>query len=176
MRTYARAMVVPERLRTDHADALFAFERANRAYFARTVPDRGDAYFAGFADRHRALLAEQEAGVCHFHLVFDTEGESVGRINLVDVLDGSAELGYRIGERAAGRGLATAAVGEIRRLAAGPYGLRELTALTTLDNPASTTVLTRNGFTATGDTRVDGRPATRYAHRLPRPSPGTETA
>ncbi|MFF1558504.1 GNAT family N-acetyltransferase [Streptomyces sp. NPDC058279] len=156
-----------ERLRADHADALLAFERANRAYFARTVPDRGDAYFADFADRHRALLAEQHAGGCHFHLVFDAEGEVAGRINLVDVLNGSAELGYRIGERSAGRGLATAAVREIRRMAAGEYGLRDLTAVTTLDNPASTAVLTRSGFTATGETLIGDRPAVRYVLRLP---------
>ncbi|GHB60844.1 alanine acetyltransferase [Streptomyces cirratus] len=160
-------MVRLERLRADHADALLAFERENRAYFARSVPDRGDAYFAGFPARHRALLAEQEAGVCHFHLVFDAEGELAGRINLVDVREGSAELGYRIGEDAAGRGLATAAVAGVRRLAVAPYGLRELTAVTTLDNPASMTVLTRNGFVAVGETFVDGRPGTRYTHRLP---------
>lgn len=160
-------MVRLERLRADHADALLAFERKNRAYFARTVPDRGDAYFAGFPGRHRALLAEQEADVCHFHLVFDAEGQLAGRINLVDVQEGSAELGYRIGESAAGRGLATAAVAAILRLAADPYGLRELTAVTTLDNPASMTVLIRNAFIPTGDTLIDGRPGIRYSHRLP---------
>lgn len=38
-------------LRPDHAPALLAFERANRAYFAASVPDRGDDYFARFAER-----------------------------------------------------------------------------------------------------------------------------
>lgn len=38
------------------------------------------------------------------------DGEVVGRVNLVDLIDGAAELGYRIAERAAGRGLATSAV------------------------------------------------------------------
>lgn len=93
-----------EPLRADHADALLAFERENRAYFARTVPDRGDAYFTpeGFAARHRALLAEQHAGVCRFHVVLAERGDVVGRVNLVDLADGGAELGYRVGERAAG--------------------------------------------------------------------------
>ena len=111
-------MVKLERLRADHAEALLAFERENRAYFARSVTDRGDAYFAGFAARHRALLAEQDTGVCHFHVVTDEQGALIGRVNLVDVKGGSAELGYRIGERAAGRGVATAAVAEVCRLAA----------------------------------------------------------
>lgn len=50
-------------LRPDHAPALLAFERENRAYFAASVLDRGEDYFARFDERHRALLAEQEAGV-----------------------------------------------------------------------------------------------------------------
>ncbi|MFG1955235.1 hypothetical protein [Micromonospora sp. NPDC048830] len=58
-------MPEPHRLAEHHAPALLRFERENRAYFARSVPDRGDAYFAGFAARHAALLAEQAAGLCH---------------------------------------------------------------------------------------------------------------
>ncbi|CAM5308111.1 N-acetyltransferase [Streptomyces avidinii] len=156
-----------ERLRADHGDRLLAFERENRAYFARSVPDRGDAYFAQFAARHRALLAEQAEGTCHFHLVIDEDGgELAGRVNLVDVEDGVAELGYRIGERAAGRGMATAAVAEVCRLAAPRYGLRALRAVTTLDNAASATVLTRSGFEVVGGLTLDGRPGLRYRKPL----------
>ncbi|GGY23096.1 GNAT family N-acetyltransferase [Streptomyces djakartensis] len=157
-------MVTLERLRADHAQALLAFEWENRAYFARSIPDRGDEYFTGpgFAERHQALLAEQQAGVCHFHLVLDEEGGIVGRVNLVDVADGCAEVGYRVGEQAAGRGVATAAVAQVCRLAAGDYGLTALTAVTTADNRASMTVLGRNGFTCVGDTTVAGRPGLRF--------------
>lgn len=162
-------MVKLERLRADHADALLAFERENRAYFARFVTDRGDAYFAGFAARHRALLAEQDAGVCHFHLVTDEHGTLIGRVNLYDVQDGSAELGYRIGERVAGRGVATAAVAEVCRLAAEAYGLTALTARTTCDHAASRTVLERNDFTAVEDITLVGRPGIRYRRPLPSP-------
>ncbi|MDG9719128.1 GNAT family N-acetyltransferase [Streptomyces sp. DH24] len=157
-------MVTLRRLHADHAEAVLAFERDNRAYFARTVPDRGDAYFTaeGFAARHAALLAEQAAGTCHFHVVLDAAGELIGRVNLVDVADGSAELGYRVGQRAAGRGVATAAVAEMCRTAAASYGLVALTAVTTLDNPASRAVLARNGFTAVEHLTVGGRPGVRY--------------
>ncbi|MEV4975097.1 GNAT family N-acetyltransferase [Streptomyces scopuliridis] len=155
-----------ERLRADHADALLEFERENRAYFARSVPDRGDAYFADFASRHRALLAEQDAGLCHFHVLVDDRGDLAGRVNLVDVEDGAAELGYRIGERAAGRGVATAAVEEMCRLAAMAYGLSALIAVTTLDNPASRAVLARNGFTVVENISIDGRPGVRFRRRL----------
>jgi ribosomal-protein-alanine N-acetyltransferase len=49
---------VPElqRLRADHASAVLAFELANRSYFAASIPDRGDEFFARFAERHSARL------------------------------------------------------------------------------------------------------------------------
>ncbi|GAA2261413.1 GNAT family N-acetyltransferase [Kitasatospora cystarginea] len=159
-------MVKLEQLRADHADVLLVFEQENREYFARSVPDRGGAYFAEFASRLRALLAEQDAGLCHFHVVVDDQGELIGRVNLVDVAEGTAELGYRIGERAAGRGAATAAVEEVCRLAVVAYRLSVLTAVTTLDNPASMAVLRRNGFTPTGDISIGGRPGIRYRRPL----------
>ncbi|WP_051338181.1 GNAT family N-acetyltransferase [Streptomyces flavidovirens] len=154
------------RLRDGHAEAVLAFERENRGYFARSVPDRGDDYFTRFASRHAALLAEQETGLCHFHVLLDDHGAVLGRVNLVDVADGSADLGYRIAERATGRGLAAAAVREIRARAATDYGLTALTAATTLDNPASRAVLTRNGFVPAGDIELDGRPGTRFRLRI----------
>ncbi|MFC4513838.1 GNAT family N-acetyltransferase [Streptomyces ehimensis] len=164
-------MVRLERLRADHAPALLAFERENRAYFARSVPDRGDAYFAGFATHHAARLAEQDTGGIHFHVVLDEnapddDGRLIGRVNLIDVEQGTAELGYRIGERAAGRGVATAAVAALCRLATTTYGLTSLTARTTLDNPASRTVLERNGFAVVERIAIGDRPGVRYEREL----------
>ncbi|MBL1084942.1 GNAT family N-acetyltransferase [Streptomyces actinomycinicus] len=159
-------MATLERLRAGHEAALLAFERENREYFARTVPDRGEAYFAEFTERLHALLAEQAAGVCHFHVVLDGRGRLVGRVNLLDVEDGSAELGYRIGERAAGRGLATAMVAEVCDIARTAYGLTALTALTVLDHTASRTVLEKNGFAVVADAPVGGRPGVRYRRLL----------
>ncbi|MFD3876053.1 GNAT family N-acetyltransferase [Streptomyces sp. NPDC058623] len=153
-------------LRFDHAPALLAFERENRAYFAASVPDRGDTYFAGFEERHRELMAEQEAGLHFFHVLVDEDGQVLGRVNLIDVADGSAELGYRIAERAAGRGLATAAVREVCALAGAEYGLTTLRAVTTLDNPGSRTVLTRTGFTLVGELLLDGRPGLSFVRPL----------
>lgn len=155
-------MVKLERLRADHAKALLAFELENREYFARSVPDRGDAYFAEFDAMLQERLTEQDAGICHFHLVTDGEGRIVGRVNLVDVEDGSAELGYRIGEHSAGRGVATAVVAQVCRVAGTAYGLTSLVAVTTLDNPASRAVLERNSFAYVEDLAVGGRPGVRY--------------
>lgn len=155
-----------QRLRPDHAPALLAFEQENRAYFAASVPDRGDDYFTHFAARHSSLLAEQEAGLIHFHVLVDDNGEILGRINLVDVADGSAELGYRIAEKATGRGLATSAVLRACALAVTEYGLTTLRAATTLDNAGSRAVLARTGFVPTGEVLLDGHPGISYTRDL----------
>ncbi|MDI3421148.1 GNAT family N-acetyltransferase [Streptomyces luteolus] len=153
-------------LRPEHAPALLDFERENRAYFARWVPDRGDAYFTEFADIHQARLAEQATGACYFHVVVDEDGSVLGRINLVDVEDGTAHLGYRIAERATGSGLATVAVRRILRLAADSYGLHTLFAETTRVNAGSRAVLTRTGFRCVGETTLEGEPALRFSRSL----------
>lgn len=149
-------MPVLERLRSDHAPALLAFERENRAFFAASVPDRGDAYFEAFDARHRALLDEQEGGRIAFHVLVGDDGEILGRFNLVDLEGGSAELGYRLAEKATGRGLATHGVREVCRLAREEYGLSRLTAATTLGNGPSRALLARVGFGAVGSVTLPG--------------------
>src|SRR5690242_3086207 len=118
------------RLHAGYAPAVLAFELANRAYFAASVPDRGDDYFDRFTDRYDALLAEQEAGVCAFYLLLAEDGEVLGRFNLMDIEDHTAELGYRVAQRVAGRGVATETVRELCRLVPARHGLRTLRAAT----------------------------------------------
>ena len=161
-----RLMPKLERLRPDHAPALLDFELENRAYFAASIPDRGDDYFASFDERHRELLGWQADGTDLPHVLVEADGTIVGRVNLFEVAGGSASLGYRIAERAAGRGLATAAVRQLCALAAGQYGLTELRAAAKVDNIASRTVLTRNGFVPVGETELNGQPAITYRLKL----------
>ncbi|HEY2868754.1 MAG TPA: GNAT family N-acetyltransferase [Gaiellales bacterium] len=139
-----------QRLRADHAAAVLAFERENRAYFAASISDRGDAYFEGFGARHDAMLAEQEAGTAAFHVLVADDGRVLGRFNLRLTGAGTAELGYRVAEDAAGQGVATAAVEELCRIAASRYGLRMLRAATSTDNIASQRVLLKAGFVVAG--------------------------
>jgi len=153
-------------LRLDHAPALLAFERENRAYFAASVPDRGDEFFAEFDTRYAQLLAWQAAGTDYLHLLVAEGSEVVGRVNLTEVADGTAELGYRIAQKAAGQGLATAAVRKVRELAATEYGLTRLRARVTLNNPASRKVLEHNGFVAVGELTLNGKPAMSYICEL----------
>ncbi|AUG80645.1 N-acetyltransferase GCN5 [Kitasatospora sp. MMS16-BH015] len=159
------------RLDADHAPAVLAFELANRAYFAASVSDRGDEFFARYAERHAALLAEQEAGVCAFHLLVGEDREVLGRFNLYDLEGGSAVLGYRVAEQAAGRGLATAAVRELCRVAAERLGLHTLRAAASQANLASQKVLTKAGFVPVGPAdpaELGGQPGSWYRCELTR--------
>jgi [ribosomal protein S5]-alanine N-acetyltransferase len=158
--------VLLERLRSDHAAAVLAFEVTNRSYFAASVTDRGDEFYEQFSERHRALLVEQDAGVCVFHVLLDGDGTVVGRFNLYDLADGTAEVGYRVAEQVAGRGVATSTLRKLCRLAAAEYGLRTLNARTRNDNVASQRVLEKAGFVSVGPTDVVGQPGTLYECRL----------
>ncbi|AGZ38301.1 GNAT family N-acetyltransferase [Actinoplanes friuliensis] len=155
-----------ERLDERHADELLRFERENRAFFARSIPDRGDDYFVSFAERHAALLTEQASGVIQFHVMVDDNGAVLGRFNLIDLVDGQAELGFRVAEHATGRGLATAGVQEILVLARDDYGLDRLEASATLGNAGSLGVLRRTGFVAVGEVVLNGLPGLRHVRDL----------
>jgi ribosomal-protein-alanine N-acetyltransferase len=158
-----------KRLHAGHAPAVLAFELANRTYFAASVSDRGDDFFDQFTDRYNASLAEQEAGICAFYVLVAEDGSVLGRFNLYDLEDGIARLGYRVAERVAGRGVATATVRELCRLAVVRHGLRTLRAATSRNNAASQRVLTKAGFVPVGPADpadLGGKPGTWYQHDL----------
>ncbi|MGA3564521.1 GNAT family N-acetyltransferase [Melissospora conviva] len=151
-----------------HAPAVLAFEVANRTWFAASVPDRGDDYFKHFAQRHHALLAEQESGRCAFHVLVADDGAVLSRFNLVDMDEGVATLGYRVAQQVAGRGVATATVQQLCRLATTRHGLHTINASVTQDNAASRRVLVKAGFVPVGPADpadLDGEPGLRYQWR-----------
>jgi ribosomal-protein-alanine N-acetyltransferase len=167
---------VPElrRLQADHAPEVLAFELANRAYFAASVSDRGDDFFEEFADRYNALLAEQEAGTCACYVLVGEDGSVLGRFNLFGIADHTAELGYRVAQHVAGRGVATATVQELCRLAAARHGLRTVRAATARENVASQKVLAKAGFVPVGPAgpaHLGGKPGTWYQRDLLQPGP-----
>lgn len=155
-------------LEAGHAPAVLAFEVANRAWFAASVPDRGDDYFRDFAQRHHALLAEQDTGRCAFYVLVTDDGVVLGRFNLVDIDEHAATLGYRVAQQVAGRGVATATVQQLCRLATTRHGLRTINASVTRDNAASRKVLVRAGFLPVGPAdpvELGGKPGLRYRWR-----------
>jgi ribosomal-protein-alanine N-acetyltransferase len=158
-------------LHSDHESAVLAFELANRAYFAASVSDRGDAFYDQYAVRHSALLAEQEAGIGAFYLLVAEDGSVLGRFNLFNLDEGTAELGYRVAEHVAGRGVATATVRELCDLAAARHGVHTLRAAASDGNTASQRVLAKAGFVPAGPADpadIGGKQGTWYRRELAR--------
>jgi ribosomal-protein-alanine N-acetyltransferase len=155
-----------QQLTADHAPAVLAFERANRGYFAGAISDRGEEFFEQYTDRHRALLAEQEAGLGAYYLLVADDDSVLGRFNLFFTGENTANLGYRIAQHVAGRGVATATVRELCLLAAQRHGLRTLRAATSHANIASQRVLVKAGFVPVGPADLGGKRGTWYQRDL----------
>ena len=140
-----------ELLSEENSIDVYSFEKENREYFERNLPPRPGNYFdpEGFKEITRELLTEQTNRDVYMHLIRDSQGAMVGRINL-SVLENdqkTAELGYRIGENYTNLGYASEAVKLVLDKAFHTYGLNKIVAGTATDNLASKRVLLKNGFT-----------------------------
>lgn len=141
-------------VRPGDVPAITGLLRANRDFLAPWEPSRAEEYFT-----EEAQLALVETGLAGYergtgvpHVILD-DGRLVGRINLNDIVRGpfqSAHLGYWVAQAANGRGVATAAVAAIARVAFEEMGLHRIQASTLLHNAASQRVLERNGFVRIG--------------------------
>jgi ribosomal-protein-alanine N-acetyltransferase len=140
-------------LRVEDAAELAALYRANREFLAPFEPPRPDEFFTveGQAERLESRLGPET----HRFAILD--GEAIaGTINVSNVVQGafrSANLGYFVDRACNGRGLATAAVGEVVGVAFGELELHRLEAGTLLDNVGSQRVLEKNGFERIGIAR-----------------------
>ncbi|MCT8138317.1 GNAT family N-acetyltransferase [Anaerobacillus sp. CMMVII] len=141
--------ILLERLTENNAEKLFQFEQENRVFFETMVPSRGDEYYLyeTFLNRHHEILEEQKIGSCQFYLIMDCTGLILGRVNLVgiDRENVSAHIGYRVGERYLGKGVAKQAVAKMLEEAKNQQ-LRTIYAKTTSNNLASQKVLKKNSF------------------------------
>lgn len=137
-------------LRPDDAAPLLAFEQANRAWFERHIDGRPDDFYSldGIRAHVAQFLDEHRQGRMHPCVIVDEDGALIGRANLKDI-DGqtqTAEVGYRIAEQQAGKGLATAALRHLIALAQDEWRLQRLCAYAIDGNAASVRVLERCGF------------------------------
>ncbi|MGW7334154.1 GNAT family N-acetyltransferase [Streptomyces sp. NPDC054840] len=135
----------------DAAGLAEAFAR-NRAFMARFEPVRPDAFYTedGQRERIEGVLAERDAGrIAPYVFVETATGAPVGAINLGSIAYGplcSGGVGYWVDPAWHGKGLATAAVAEICRVARDELGLHRVEAGTLVDNLASQRVLAKAGF------------------------------
>ena len=135
---------------TSDAPELAAVLAANRKFLTPYEPFRPEEFYT--AEGQRSYLADvlrtTAAGMALPHVIID-DGRIVGRITLSGIVRGpflSADLGYWVAESANGRGVATAAVTRILRIAFDEMGLHRVEAGTLVHNAASQRVLQRNGF------------------------------
>jgi [ribosomal protein S5]-alanine N-acetyltransferase len=139
----------------DDAEVLAEVLATNREHLAPYEPDRPPDFLTVDA-QHVAIEAalERHAQATALpHVILDESGRLVGRITLNEIVRGpfqSANLGYWLAESATGRGLATAAVREIQRIAFTDLGLHRIQAGTLPENIASQRVLERTGFVRFG--------------------------
>jgi ribosomal-protein-alanine N-acetyltransferase len=138
----------------DDVPAITDLLRANRDFLAPWEPARSDEYFTEETQLELvdSGLAAYERGTAVAHVILD-DGELVGRINLNDIVRGpfqSCHLGYWVAQTANGRGVATAGVAAIARVAFEGVVLHRIQASTLLHNLASQRVLERNGFVRIG--------------------------
>lgn len=118
-------------------------------------------------------LAQREAGTpalwCLPFLVLSGSRAAVlgGCTFKGEPVDGTVEIGYGVAERLRGRGIAVAAVRQLLQIAVGSGIVREVVAHIVPDNTASTTVVSRLGFSAQGSLlEPDGETVVRWTWRV----------
>jgi [ribosomal protein S5]-alanine N-acetyltransferase len=165
----------------DDAPALAKLVQANRDFLAPWDPVRGDGYFteAGQLADIQGSLIQYRQGIKLPHVILTESGTLAGRINLNNIVRGafqSGSLGYWVSADENGRGLATAAVRDMVRLAFGELRLHRVEAGTLVRNAASQRVLERNGFVryglAPGYLKIAGRWQDHVLYQLLNPGSG----
>jgi ribosomal-protein-alanine N-acetyltransferase len=137
-------------VRPEDAEELAALYGANQDFLSPFEPVRPPEFFT--ADGQTARLRRQLADDTHPFAILDG-GAIAGTINLFGIVrDGpeSGVIGYWVDGARNGRGLATAAVGEILAYAFGDLSLHRVEAATLVDNLASQRVLEKNEFERIG--------------------------
>ncbi|WP_448108126.1 GNAT family N-acetyltransferase [Pseudomonas azerbaijanoccidentalis] len=137
-------------LNSTDTEALLAFEIQNREWFESHIDARAAAFYTlqGVAEHIQSYLSDFAIGVWHPFVIEDDNGEIVGRANLksIDSANSTAEVGYRIDQRACGQGLATLALKHLIQEAQMRWGLTQLVAYVYEANIGSKKVLGRCGF------------------------------
>jgi [ribosomal protein S5]-alanine N-acetyltransferase len=142
-------------VKPDDAPVLTKLLAESRELMEPWEPSRPEDYFT--EERQREVIAEAlkmyEQGTAVPHVIVGDDGEVVGRITLNTIVRGpflSCSVGYWVGAEHNGRGHATRAVADIKRVAFEEQGLHRVEASTLLDNVRSQRVLERNGFARFG--------------------------
>jgi 8-oxo-dGTP diphosphatase len=107
-------------------------------------------YREGLAEEWIASTHAQIAGGDAWHLAITRDGTLVGCVGLTPKKDALPELGYWVGRKFWGYGIAREAAAALLDWAERRHGMREFRASALSDNAASQAVLRRLGFTESG--------------------------
>lgn len=143
--------VVMRPVRIADAEGLAAAYARNRQHLARWEPVRSEEFFTAHGQTAQLglELENRRAGRSVRWLLADQAGGIVGSFSLTGIVAGpfrSCNLGYWVDASLTGRGLATATVRLICRLADTELSLHRIQAGTLLDNVGSQRVLIKSGF------------------------------
>lgn len=141
-------MITLDPLCVADAPALLRFELENRAFFEAWVPPRPPGFYdeTRFSDRLKALIDDPDGA----SFLIREDHWILGRVNL-GFAGACVEIGYRMGQNAQGRGVATRAVTQALDWARPRASRAE--AEVRRSNPASRRVLEKAGFAPTGQSR-----------------------
>ncbi len=136
---------------SDDAPVISRLLIENRDFMTPWEPARDDDYFTVGTQRKviEGALERKAMAISLPHVILDEQGRVVGRINLNNIVRGpfqSCSVGYWLSQKENGRGLATAALSDMKRIAFTELGLHRLEAGTLKHNIRSQRVLERNGF------------------------------
>lgn len=150
--------VTIELTRMEHAQEILEFEIKNRDFFESVIPPRPNSYYdiENLNKIIKAIIDEQEQGLCYMYIIRNEEADMVGRVNLYSIYRSiyqKAEIGYRIGKDFNGRGYATKAIGLACNKAFNEHKLHKIEAGTSVGNIGSQVALIKNGFQFVGRTR-----------------------
>ena len=132
-------------------DAASLVRHANNPKIAARVRDRfPHPYTLENARQFLAGVGHRNPDKQEFSLAIEVDGAAVGGIGIIrgiDIERVSAELGYWLGEEYWGRGIVSAAIRKFAPWVMERYSLTRLHADCFTDNPASSRVLEKAGFT-----------------------------
>ena len=137
------------------APILAGLVRASREFLAPWEPVRPEDYFTTDGQRRAIAQALQrhQQGTARPHVILDDDGTVAGRIALNGIVRGtfqSCNVSYWVSASRSGRGLATAGLADMIRVAFDELVLHRIQAETLLDNQRSQRVLEHNGFARIG--------------------------
>ncbi|MFF8474825.1 GNAT family N-acetyltransferase [Streptomyces sp. NPDC015414] len=142
-------------LASGDAPALAVAYTRNRAHLEPWEPVRPESFFTpeGQAERIDGLLRQFAAGAVVPWVFEAPDGRIVGAITLTGISRGpfcSSYLGYWVAADQQNKGLASAAVEQVCRIARDTVGLHRIEASTLTGNTGSQRVLAKCGFTPIG--------------------------